>query len=158
MEVREIIQRMGDDAGGHIAEEISAFRNDAAELLERVDDADRSAVQKRVNNVINDVARICREEIGQTVKMVSRKDGYVYRAIEWDPPPKEEAEADTSSAAYLRRALAEALTQRDWQMQINEEWERRFNDLEEIMEHAVTKFGKEKVGHEFVRQVKELDK
>ena len=34
--------------------------------------------RKKVNNIINDVARICREELGETIVCVSKKPDYVY--------------------------------------------------------------------------------
>jgi len=42
--------------------------------------------RKRVNNLINDVSRICREMTGKSIRCTSRKGGYVYEALE--PAPR----------------------------------------------------------------------
>ena len=52
------------------------------------DAIDAQGQRKRVNNLINDVSRICREVTGKSIRCTSRKGGYVYEALEPAPRPK----------------------------------------------------------------------
>ena len=42
--------------------------------------------RKVVNNVVNDVSRLSRQELGFTIKCVSRKPSYIYEATPWEAP------------------------------------------------------------------------
>jgi hypothetical protein len=45
------------------------------------------ARRKAVNNIINDISRICRAELGHTIRCTSRKGGHVYTASKVAPTP-----------------------------------------------------------------------
>lgn len=45
----------------------------------------RKATEKIVNNIINDVSRICREITGYSIKLKSRKGGYKYEPVKYEP-------------------------------------------------------------------------
>ena len=78
--VREICDRHAPtDSGQIIANEVSKFRADAADWIDK---GDVQARRKQVNNVINDISRICRELIGKSIVCVSRKGGHRYEAQE----------------------------------------------------------------------------
>lgn len=88
--VRKVLSTMmPENASAHIAEEMGLFRQAADTIIDAAPvGPGQVAVRKRVNNVINDVSRICREEIGKSIKLKSRKGGYVYTAEDWEPKPK----------------------------------------------------------------------
>ena len=83
----------GESIATAIAEVISELRNEMERKLEG-DEA------KRVNNVFNDVSRICKEALGFAIKCKTRKPLFVYLAckvepkVEVDPEPMLEDEID----------------------------------------------------------------
>ena len=64
-----------------IAESVGTFRKDMEVWIDN--DTDK---RKRVNNVINDVSRICREAVGYSIQCKTRKGGeWVYTPVERAP-------------------------------------------------------------------------
>jgi hypothetical protein len=86
--VRGIIQEQGEPAADIIADAMSQYRNEIQKGYidaDGISEEDRSARCKSVNNVINDVSRIVRQSLGKSIRMTSRKGGYVYDAVEPSP-------------------------------------------------------------------------
>ena len=85
--VRDILAHRSDSLD-IIATEMGLFRDVAQTKLDDIkhDKEAYSKALKEVNNVINDVSRICREEVGKSIVLKSRKGGYVYHAV--DPNPR----------------------------------------------------------------------
>lgn len=85
-----------DEIKAEITEEMSKFKqwSEDTYLPTQVDRKDVPAGRKRVNNVINDVSRICRAEAGFSVQLTSRKGGYKYHAV--DAPPGAITKHDSS--------------------------------------------------------------
>ena len=83
------------------------------------DSEEAQGERKRVNNLINDVSRICRELTGKSIRCTSRKDGYVYEALEPAPrstttkmpegwsAPVESSARTTYDAEYIRGMIKE---------------------------------------------------
>ena len=61
--------------GDQIARQVTEFRKEAERFLKSCDDSDQDTERKRMNNIINDVSRICRKELGQSIVCTSRKTG-----------------------------------------------------------------------------------
>jgi hypothetical protein len=69
-----------------IAEEMGVFRGLLQTQIDEEDDPKtRTSMIRRANNIVGDVSRITREEIGLTIKLKSRKGGFVYTAREPTP-------------------------------------------------------------------------
>ena len=70
-----------------VAHEMSTFRDAAQHFIDNAVDAeDLVARRKATNNICNDVSRICRNELGYTIKCIQKKPDYVYSATEWLAP------------------------------------------------------------------------
>lgn len=126
-----------------IAEEMSSFREQADSVINAIpDEDDRKRVMKRVNNVVNDVARICREEAEFTVKMKSRKGGYHYASESWTKPEPKAPKADPRDAtiAELRGMV--------------EKYEELLANPDESIRELITRHGQDNVGQAFVRNAK----
>lgn len=73
-----------DEVMNNICGAVAAFKTATEDQIEGIAH-DKELVKlrrKQANNVINDVSRICREVVGQTVKLKSRKHGYNYTYAE----------------------------------------------------------------------------
>lgn len=62
-----------------VASHMSDFRRDAEGYILSAEGEDRKDRRKKANNIVNDVARICRETTGYTIKCTSRKN-HTYEA------------------------------------------------------------------------------
>ena len=76
-------------------------------------DDDPQGVAKQANNVVNDISRITREKIGLSIRLKSRKDGYIYTAEEPKPraikPTPFTVDTTPSLRGYLENSPAAAL-------------------------------------------------
>jgi hypothetical protein len=64
-----------------VAEAVTEYRGHIQEwILE--EEKERQSRQKKVNNVINDISRICRELLNHSIICKSKKGGNVYEAVE----------------------------------------------------------------------------
>lgn len=63
-----------------IARECSEFRNEAENWINTASSPEEVAQRrKQVNNIINDISRMCRDSLGKSIVCVSRKGGYKYQ-------------------------------------------------------------------------------
>ena len=83
-----------------VAEAVGVFRYEAEAFINEDPDS-VLARRKRVNNIVNDVSRICREITGKSIVIKSRKDGFVYTVRE----PKPRKETGTTEAITPREGL-----------------------------------------------------
>ena len=101
-------------------------------------------LRKKANNVVNDISRISRAETGHTIKCVSRKDGYKYKATEIMVKP-----------IRVRGAIAEATSMMDKLIKANP-WDELFaNQPKELLKMLVQKHGGDKIGSLVVEVLKE---
>jgi len=63
---------------------VAEFKDYTEEHMTPIE-SEQQGQRKRVNNLINDVSRICREMTGKSIRCTSRKGGYVYEALELAP-------------------------------------------------------------------------
>ena len=89
-EVRKVIDTQSErEAINTICEGVAEFKEWAedhfvsAAGIDHVNDR-----RKQVNNVINDISRICRKDLDVSIRCVSRKGGYVYKAATPTARPK----------------------------------------------------------------------
>ena len=82
--VRTVLEQEGADAGGdNVAIAMGIFKEQSeSHAMGIPNSVEQMQYRKKINNVINDVSRICRECIGKSIVLKSRKDGYVYMAKE----------------------------------------------------------------------------
>lgn len=75
---------------GRIAEICAAFKKESKEKETLIyNKEDQELFRKRVNNIINDVSRICREMIGYLIVNTKRTKGvYEYAAVKYEKPEK----------------------------------------------------------------------
>lgn len=165
-EVRKILNTMDEDsAGKHIAEEMGKYRDAADSIISAAPESERKAVQKRANNVINDVSRICREEIKRSIKLVSRKGGYVYRAAPWEPTPKSVVVAtsgeDSAEVKRLKEEVAKLKRELEMKEAIVKAYRRTLEDPEDCISEMIDRGATpDDIGHAVVkvmRRVKSAD-
>ena len=108
-EVRTIISAhtRNEDASLYIAEQMGKYREAADKIIDAAPEEQRKSLMKRVNNVVNDVSRICRDEMGISIKLKARKGGYVYKPEAWVPTVREPKPSDDEEKAALRRQIEE---------------------------------------------------
>lgn len=99
-EIRNIVDNNDPSfAADIIAKEVGVFRSEAQPWIQAADTTESIAHRrKQVNNIINDISRICRDSIGKSIVLVSRKGGYTYDAI--DPKPRAKPTTFTVSSTY----------------------------------------------------------
>jgi hypothetical protein len=56
------------------------FRLQAENWVLEHDKSEHADLRKKANNIVNDISRICRKEVGHTIKCKKRKPVYVYEA------------------------------------------------------------------------------
>jgi hypothetical protein len=145
--VRKVLSIMHEDnAADHIAEEMGLFRQAADTIIDAAPaGSEQVAVRKRVNNVINDVSRICREEIGKSIKLKARKGGYVYKAEDWEPKPKATPSpaAAVSSDVETINKLKEQISELEGKLALKnslvEMYREAFKDPTKTMEELVSR-------------------
>jgi hypothetical protein len=71
-----------------IARVCSAVREELQDWIFEEGEEESANRRKTVNNQLNDVSRICRNELYYSIKCKKRSGGYVYEAEEWSPPVK----------------------------------------------------------------------
>ena len=102
-EIRKIVDTHNDlGAASEIADQMSEFRSASQTWIDQGGNAEEvQSRQKQVNNVINDVSRICRQLIGKSIVCKSRKH-HTYEAVE--PTPRRTS-VPTTPAAPSKRPL-----------------------------------------------------
>lgn len=131
-----------------IAEEIGVFKTKAEATY-----IDGDAVKrKQVNNVINDVSRICREEGGYSIRLKSRKGGFVYHAVDnasvaprkvSKPKPKPSAEPIFPGKPPITTEEAIDWVKRHPQAAVNALVEMHRDQLTDMIRRAVAAKGSE---------------
>lgn len=88
---------------GRIAEICAAFKKESKEKETLIyNKEDQELFRKRVNNIINDVSRICRDLLGYTIVNKKRKGGeYAYAAVVCTPIPVPPAESPVALAGSM---------------------------------------------------------
>lgn len=66
----------------NIVTQVEAFKEWAMEQT-----SDDPTYQKKVNNIINDISRICTDKKGFAVRLQSRRSGYTYKTVDVEFPP-----------------------------------------------------------------------
>ena len=122
------------DMANSLAAVVGSYKSFREKGIVNIGDKDEQVAQrKQVNNIINDVARICRAETGMTITNVSRKN-HTYGAGAPKPRPQ-----PRSAAKVVQRAVEEG-------------------DLTEIMTGLIDKHGEDaflEAARECVQRIKE---
>ena len=90
---KELLKRLCTDhcvpeeAAEMLAVAVGEFKTKTEEWI-RLNSYEVKSDRKRANNIINDISRTCRKELGYTIKLKSRKDGYVYESSLAETKPK----------------------------------------------------------------------
>lgn len=105
-EIRKIVDTHNDlGAGNEIADQMSEFRAVSQTWIDQGSTPEEvQSRQKQVNNVINDVSRICRQLIGKSIVCKSRKN-HTYEAVEPKPRRTSIPTATTTPVAPSKREL-----------------------------------------------------
>lgn len=125
-----------------IADQVAEFKSESETYISNEVETERQQdVRKQVNNIINDISRICREALGYSIKCKSRKGGYVYESYEhtpWTAAPSETYE-DIATPAKTRAEIdLEALR------------EMIHDRPKEMLQILIDMHGKETIGRELV--------
>ena len=135
--IRELMQEPTTDEWT-LTEVVTQFRNDIdgwACTQER---------KKRVNNICNDVSRICRETYGKSIVCKKKKPIYVYEALE--PKPRAEKSTETVVPGQLELVEEKRLGTPIGQL-----------NIDQILDVCLQYWSKEEVGKTLIEKINKLD-
>jgi hypothetical protein len=113
----EIMNDDSDDTDNllsYLTQTCAEFKADSEKWLESFEDPSEVKIyRKKANNILNDISRTCRKELGYTIKCTSRKGGYVYAATEVPPVSPKTMYSVADTIVSITPDYTEALSGKD---------------------------------------------